>query len=700
MKLRKAVSVVVLAAICVLPHQAAVLAADNYAAWAAPYVHQADELGLLTEKAKKDYVKALTREEFCELVVTMYEKRTGNQVAVTSRPFTDTTNQLVLKAYSLGIVNGTSATTFSPNNPVTREQAAVMLVNAVRKIEQAQGVKIYTQYADTLPFQDSGSISTWALEAMKVAYANGLMQGDGTNVRPLANISCQECIILIINAYNKEDAAPQDLGGLAPGTTTGPVPNVPPGQQAVTPPATDTTTTTTTSTSAGPLSVVVDGGNIPLKVNETTQLSYSLTGEAEISGISWSSSAPSVATIDQNGNVKAIGKGNTKITLTVTTNVKTITGTKTIYVDPPLVALNSVAITQPVRTIKYGDTSTFNVQLSPSTASVDSVTWSSSNTGVATIDSKGKATSVAAGTTTIKVAVKAKDGTIKEATATLTVTAPIAINSIKFGSSSSDPMFVGTTRTVSATIGPTGSIATTKTWSSSSTSVAVVDKNGKISAIAAGTTIIKLETTDRTGSKFSNSFSLTVKDNYTSSFTLGKSSYTLGIGETIYPELNTSPATAVIKTVSFSFSPSGAASVNSTSRSITGKKEGSGVLTVKVTFEDKTSHTAQANITVQPMPVDTVSFTASKTVLKVNGKSTEGYVNASYRITPSNASYESITFSSSNTSVATVANTSSNSASGSRKIEAISPGNCTITMTIKFSNGATRTESLSITVIE
>ena len=721
----KKLTVVVLFFTMLMPNVA--FAVDNYATWAEPYVRQASELGLLTESVMKDYVRALTREEFCELVVNMYEKRVGSSITSSANPFTDTSNPMIIKAYSIGIVNGTSAATFSPTNSVTREQAAIMLVNTIRKMEELRGVQIYTGYTDTLPFQDSDQISSWALDAMKVAYANGLMAGDGTNVRPLANISCQECIILVINAYNREEILPQDVGNSLRSSTSGisntataqsatvtqaqsSVQNTPSTQPSTVPqdpsnpaitlstPGAQGNQTSSASTQSGTVKVVIDGGNIPLKINETTQLSYSLSNSDVVATeIIWTSSANNVATVDQKGTVKAIGKGSTKITLKMTVNGKSISATKPINVDPPVVALNSVTIANPVRAIKYGDSSTFNVQLSPSTATVQNVEWSSSNTKVATIDAKGKATSTGAGTATIKIVVTAKDGTKKEATATLTVTAAIAITSIKFGSTSSEPLFVGNSRTVSATISPSGAIANSKTWSSSNPSVASINSSGKISAISEGTTVITLETVDRTGAIFTENFILAVKSNYVSSFKLEKSTYNINIGETIYPELILSPSNAVVKTVTFSFSSnvSGIVSTNNTTRSVTGKKEGSGVLSVKVTFEDKTTHTAQATVNVLPNAVESVSLVASRSVLKKTGETTS----VKYTISPKDASYKSITFSSSDESVATVANSSSVSASGSRTVRAVDFGECVIKMTIQFSDGSTRSESVSIAVL-
>jgi len=661
-------------------------AVDNYASWAEPHILRAGELGLLTENVSKDYIRALSREDFCELVVNMYERRVGDRIETVDNPFTDTSNPMVIKAFSLGIVNGTSSTTFSPNNSVTREQAAIMLINTIREIENAREVKILTKNIDTLPFADSDRVSSWALEQIKLAYANGLMMGDGTNVRPLANISSQESVILVLNAYNMEEAIPQDIGSS----------NSSSGQSQ------SGGGQTGNNGNSSNIRVSIDGGNIPMKINETTQLSYTLSVDnAIVSGVTWSSNASNIATVDQNGNVKAVGKGSARITLSLTVDDVSVTDTKTIHVEPPIVALNSVAVTNPIRTVRFGDSPRFNVQLSPSTATVQGVEWSSSNTGVATIDSRGYVTTVSAGSTTIKVVVTARDGSKKEATATLNVTAAVAVNAIRFSNASTEPMFVGTTRLILAYFEPNGAIVTSRTWSSSDTSVATVSSNGRISAVSNGTTTIKLETVDRTNKKFSASFVLTVKANYVSSFTLGKSEYNIQVGETIYPELILSPPEAIIRSVSFSFSssPSGVANVNSVNRSVTGRNAGSGVLTVRVTFEDRTTHTAQATVNVLAMQIDSISFTANKTVLQVEGRSSaDRRATLSYRITPTNASITSVTFTSSDESVATVTSPNSKSVSGSRTVNAVGPGQCTITMTIHLPDGSTRTQAIAISV--
>lgn len=79
----------------------------------------------------------ISREEFCELVVVLYEKMSGEKaVVIAQNPFTDTKNLEVLKAYNLGIVAGKGEGKFAPDDKVTRQELAAMLVRALKVIQQ------------------------------------------------------------------------------------------------------------------------------------------------------------------------------------------------------------------------------------------------------------------------------------------------------------------------------------------------------------------------------------------------------------------------------------------------------------------------------------------------------------------------------------------------------------------------------------
>ncbi|MEG1720311.1 MAG: RICIN domain-containing protein, partial [Pseudoflavonifractor sp.] len=77
-----------------------------------------------------NYQKNITRAEFCKLVVNFYKSMGGEVPAVSQSPFTDTADNDILIASKLGIVNGTSATTFEPHADITREQISAMMMRA------------------------------------------------------------------------------------------------------------------------------------------------------------------------------------------------------------------------------------------------------------------------------------------------------------------------------------------------------------------------------------------------------------------------------------------------------------------------------------------------------------------------------------------------------------------------------------------
>ncbi|MEA4822862.1 MAG: fibronectin type III domain-containing protein [Clostridiaceae bacterium] len=150
----------------------------RYDAWASEELDAANDAGLIPDiLANTDLTKPITREEFCELAVRLYEKMTGNHAFPASpNPFTDTANEQILKAYSLGITNGTSATTFSPSELINREQCATMIFRAIKLIDPNADYSV----AAVADFPDQANISSWAVAATKYMAKIGIIKGDSS----------------------------------------------------------------------------------------------------------------------------------------------------------------------------------------------------------------------------------------------------------------------------------------------------------------------------------------------------------------------------------------------------------------------------------------------------------------------------------------------------------------------------------------
>lgn len=122
-------------------------------------------------------------------------------------PFTDLTQNwykdAVLWAYQTGVVSGTSATTFAPDLPVTREQIAVILMGYAVKV---LGVTRTWTPADLSVYPDAGSVSDWAKDALADAVTLGLISGasnDGQTLLEPQGSATREQVATILMAFCK-----------------------------------------------------------------------------------------------------------------------------------------------------------------------------------------------------------------------------------------------------------------------------------------------------------------------------------------------------------------------------------------------------------------------------------------------------------------------------------------------------------------
>jgi len=203
-----------------------------------------------------------------------------------------------------------------------------------------------------------------------------------------------------------------------------------------------------------------------------------------VSGVTWSSSATGVATINSSGLATTVGAG----TATITAKVGSFTDTTQLTV----VAANlvSISVTPTPVSIAIGTDQQFSAVGSfndGSTQLLPSVTWSSSSSSVATVNSAGVATAVGTGTATIT----ATSGSVS-GTAALTVTGA-TVTSIAVTPANSN-MPVGTTKQFTATAtfsdSSTEDVTAVVLWGSSKPGVASINNQGLSTSVATGSTTI------------------------------------------------------------------------------------------------------------------------------------------------------------------------------------------------------------------
>jgi len=202
------------------------------------------------------------------------------------------------------------------------------------------------------------------------------------------------------------------------------------------------------------------------------------------SAVTWSSSATSVATVDNNGVATTVAAGTT----TITASVGAFSDTSTLTVVPA--NLTSIQVTPANPSIALGT----NVQLTAtgsfddgSTQQLTNVTWSSSDVNVASVNSSGLATSTGSGSVTITATSGAVSGTVS-----LSVTAA-TLQSIAVTPANSS-MSIGTTRQFTATgtfsDSSTQDITASVLWGSSNPAAAAINNQGLATSAATGTTVI------------------------------------------------------------------------------------------------------------------------------------------------------------------------------------------------------------------
>jgi hypothetical protein len=112
--------------------------------------------------------------------------------------FIDTSDSYILAAFALNIVSGAGGGTFNPNGQFSREQAAVMIMNACRAI----GAN--TENPPASGFADIGSAASWAHNGINFAQANDIMSGSGGNFNPSGIYTRQESIVTFNNIKHDE----------------------------------------------------------------------------------------------------------------------------------------------------------------------------------------------------------------------------------------------------------------------------------------------------------------------------------------------------------------------------------------------------------------------------------------------------------------------------------------------------------------
>ena len=335
--------------------------------------------------------------------------------------------------------------------------------------------------------------------------------------------------------------------------------------------------------------------------------------------------------------------------------------------EPSIIGVDSVTISPNVLNLKVGESSSLTYNISPSNADIKSTEWSSSNTGVVSVDKDGKVSAVGIGTANVVIKVVGQDNSeasdsivvnvISQYTSVNSVTLVDANNNTL---SNSMNLNIGEEVTIKFLINPSNVTLKETNWTNSDSSkVSMKDSVGYalIKGIEVGSSDIEITVKDYDGNVKTDSVKVNVINSnqpvLVSSIALSPTSVTLNPNGTYKFNVTVSPSNATNKGVTWSSSNTNVVSVDQNGN-IKALKDGTAK--IRVTAKDGSGKYAEASVTVESSKPTNILVTG----VSLNASTVKMYVGQSYQlihtIKPSNATNKGVTWSSSNTNVVSVSN--------------------------------------------
>lgn len=390
-------------------------------------------------------------------------------------------------------------------------------------------------------------------------------------------------------------------------------------------------------------------------VGEKAKVGYTVVPtNAANKNVVWTSTNPTVATVDANGNVTPIAVGQTVLI------AKTVEGgymqTCTIYVKQEA---KTIQLSVKDITIDKGEDYKLEYTFDAEGVTEANLVWTSTNPTVATVNDKGVVSGLEKGSTIIMV--KLPNGE----TAYCNVIVQEAVEGIELNSTKKT-IYLGNTFTLKAALKPDGASNPSVTWSTSDKSIATVSAKGKVKGIKAGTAIISA-VSDEGG--YIASCVVTVEE-YVTKVKLNKTSYKLAYKKTYTLKATVETKNTTNKKIQWTSSNPKVVSVSSSGK-ITGKKYGTATITAKALDGSGSKATCKVQVV---RPVTKVKLNVSN-ITMLTGKTTK----MKATITPSNATIKSVTWTSSDEKVAKVLSNGT--------VSALSAGTTIIRATAKDNSG-------------
>ena len=335
--------------------------------------------------------------------------------------------------------------------------------------------------------------------------------------------------------------------------------------------------------------------------------------------------------------------------------------------EPSIIGVDSVTISPNVLNLKVGESSSLTYNISPSNADIKSTEWSSSNTGVVSVDKDGKVSAVGIGTANVVIKVVGQDNSeASDSIVVNVISRYTSVNSVTLVDTNNNTLSnsmnlnIGEEVTIKFLINPSNVTLKETNWTNSDSSkVSMKDSVGYalIKGIEVGSSDIEITVKDYDGNVKTDSVKVNVINSnqpvLVSSIALSPTSVTLNPNGTYKFNVTVSPSNATNKGVTWSSSNTNVVGVDQNGN-IKALKDGTAK--IRVTAKDGSGKYAEASVTVESSKPTNILVTS----VSLNASTVKMYVGQSYQlihtIKPSNATNKGVTWSSSNTNVVSVSN--------------------------------------------
>gem|GEM_PF-1591094 len=263
----------------------------------------------------------------------------------------------------------------------------------------AQYVRLYTNGSTVNNYNHYGEVEVYAAAA--VVEPTGISLDKTTDTISVGGTDTLTATVSPSDATNKTVTWSSSNTAVATVNSSGTVTGVSAGTATITARTSNglTATCSVTVAEVPVTSITLNKTASTVNVGGTDTLTATiLPANATDKTVTWSTSNAAVATVSTSGVVTGVSAGTATITATTSNS---LTATCTVTVSQSVILPTSITLNKTTDTIFVGATDTLTATVLPANATDKTVTWSSSNTAVASVDTSGVVTGVAAGTATI-----------------------------------------------------------------------------------------------------------------------------------------------------------------------------------------------------------------------------------------------------------------------------------------------------------